>query len=62
MSSYTNCAEVTISDVARITFFEILNSERTVIITLSMQLDHLKGISDAINKTLNDHQEKLNQK
>ena len=55
MSHYANCTEVTISDIARLTFYEIINGERTEIISLVMRPEHLMDINMTITQVLNQY-------
>lgn len=55
MSLYTNNTDVSISDMARLTFYEIIDGERTEIVSLSMRIEHLENLAKAITDTLNQH-------
>lgn len=60
MTIYTNCTDVTISDMARLTFYDINNGERTEVISLAMRIEHLQNLAETIRETLNQY--KINNK
>lgn len=55
MSLYTNSTDVSIADMARLTFHEVVNNERTELISLVMHVEHLKNLAETIAQTLNQH-------
>ena len=57
-SLYTNHLEVSVSEVARIKFYEIQNDERVIVAELAMRLDLLEGLAKTINQTIEMHKKK----
>ena len=55
MTTFTNSTDVTISDIGRLTFHEIVNGERTEIVSLSMRIEHLESLAETITQTLNQY-------
>ena len=55
MTIYTNSTDVTISDMARLTFHEVVNGERTEVVSLAMRIEHLENLAETITQTLNQY-------
>ena len=55
MTIYTNSTDVTISDMARLTFHEVVNGERTEVISLAMRIEHLQNLAETITQTINQY-------
>lgn len=57
-SQYTNNLEVSVSEVARIKFYEIQNDERIIVAEVCMGLDLLDGLAKTINQTIEQYKKK----
>ena len=55
MTIFTNSTDVTISDIGRLVFHEIVNGERIEVISLAMRIEHLENLAETIIQTINQY-------
>lgn len=59
MSLYTNNVDVSISEMARLTFHEVINGERFPVAEIVMGVALLESLAETINKTIAKHKEAI---